>query len=470
MSRRRTSGSSFQLDTVATTPLSIATPTRRAGVSTALPNCSGLTFKFNEGCASPTSGPTAPATAAAPLRSAMSSVFSAFVAPTTAPAPEPPAPPATAVHTPDVMRLAAGVEDLRTRLRQSTEKTTHYELQIKQLRAQLQRERLDAQQHYTQTRQQLDEARVAEKKAQKELMARPMMNELKPNEFENSVVAALVADEQLATVKKELDELHSKRDELKTELAALEVACCASKDAVGETSCKTDCTDEKMEVCDVQNVKDVDDVDPKGADATTAMQTEVDALSARLSALKDDVLRHEAQRDAYVEDAKAAEAELAAVSARLVENVNDVAAVKEQHAEAKLLLDETTEKVAQANEQIAAAELREQAVENKMAELNEKKAAVDAHVEQHAPLRVTGALWPGATAPSAPKPTIDFSFGAWPSRTAPLSHHTHESIATAAADSESAMVNAVVADIKSFFESRVQERETMMAAAIGVGA
>lgn len=330
MSRRRieqgvNAGSSFSLRTMSTEQAGgglagFAVASRKPASSPpAVPTHSGLTFKFNTPALgnaglSPTMAakPTLPP--AIPMQ--LSNPFG-----TTSPGHQ---------KSQDVMRLSVATDELRQRLKTSTDKCSQLETALHRTQQQLARERSDAQQQVHAVRSEVASVRESELKLRSELASRPTVSEFKQDKFQSAVRTAMEAEEMTARVadsEARVITLTKRAESLNAEVLLLEKARAEAIEVTAANS-KAMFTEEQI---------------AEKLTALASAETKIADAENRLSALVDDVERHDALRDAHKADTTKAELEMVAANEALVSAVGDLTATRQEHGEVSLKVSELKE-------------------------------------------------------------------------------------------------------------------------------
>lgn len=331
MSRRRieagvNAGSSFSLramtDGTATGMMAPVSAVRKPALSPPnVPAHAGLSFKFNQPIGS---GPVPVAMAAPsvppPLPMAMANPFAA---PQIGGVPK----------TQEVMRLTAASDDLRSRLKQATDRIGTLEGQLNHSQRCLQKERHDAHQQVAAVRQEVATVRDSELKLRSELASRPTVCEFKQNKFQDAVRTAMEAEEMAARVAESSEKfaiLTKKSQALHAEVKLLESSRTQMLEATAANS-KAMFTEEQISEKVV---------------ALAKTEAQISAAEDRLAVIMDDSSKLSALRDSHKSDSVKAEFELVAANEALVAAVSDLTATKQERGEMLLQVTEMKSELA----------------------------------------------------------------------------------------------------------------------------
>lgn len=330
-------------------PFSQRRPSNFSLAAPTIPSTAGLSFKFSSPVAS-TVAPTAPAT---PRLAA--TTFSSY-----APASMPKIPPAMPVamsnpfaspqyggnSSQEVMRLTAATDDLRQRLKVSTDKCCQLEQNLQRSNTVLARERQSAQQQVSAAKQELGSVRDSELKLRTELAQRPSVTEFKASKFQSAVRTAMEVEEtnaRVADAEARIIQLTKRSESLRAEVKVLESARSEALDVAAANS-KAMFTEEQI----ADKIASLAEAD-----------TKVSAAEDRLAVLTDDIVKNEALRDSHRSDTTQSEMEMVAANEALVKAVSDLTATKQEQGETALKVAELKEQLVEIEADIDTAKSRE---------------------------------------------------------------------------------------------------------------
>lgn len=240
------------------------------------------------------------------------------------------------------MRITAAADDLRQRLKATTERCCQLEQQLQRSQQQVHRERQDSQQQISAVRKEVASVRDSELKLRSELASRPTVTEFKQNKFHDAVRTAMEAEEMSARVadsEARIVTLTKRAEALNAEVSLLEKTRSEAIEATAANS-KAVFTEEQV----AEKLAALADAEIKAS-----------AAEDRLGVLADDIAKHEALRDSHRADAVKAEGELCTANEALVAAVADLTATKQQQGEIALNVSSLKEEFKNLEQSIAAA-------------------------------------------------------------------------------------------------------------------
>ena len=315
MSRRRieaglTSQSSFSLRTLSTgtaaAPAAAMGSVLRGAAPPAIPQQASLSFKFDSLATCPVS---ISSQGSPPLRSS---------APTSLPANffSKAAVSAGPKDAAEAMRLTAMVDDLTQRLRKAVETKSQLEGQVHRLNGAIVQERSAANQRLSALKTEVATVQESEMRLRTELAQRPAVREVDTYKFATRVRSALEQEEtnaKVADAEARLIAVVKRHESLVAEVKLLEGR---KVDALEATA-------------SALSTEEVDELVAKAASAETALREAIDQKVG----LDDDIARFTAMRDAHHDEMKSAEMGLFKANEATAAAVADEAAAKQQLAE-----------------------------------------------------------------------------------------------------------------------------------------
>ena len=459
MSRRRieqgvNAGSTFSLRDITDTPADPQMHFIRKAPVAAPPSLpaqpqSGLSFKFNQPLSvarAPIHGGGVQAPAAPAKVSVPPPMMPVLANPFAAPAPSVGIQRASGGGGgQEVMRLSAASDELRNRLKASTDKCGQLEQQLARTSNMVARERQEAQQQVAAVRQELASVRESELRLRTELAQRPTVTEFKQDKFNNAVRTAMEVEEtnaRVADAEAKIKTLTKRSDALNAEVKLLEETRQSHLDAAAFNT-KAMFTEEQI----AQKLKSLAEAEVK-----------IRASEERLAVLADDISKHSAMRDATRTESEKLSIEKITANEALVKAVGDLTATRQEQGETALKLAALKDELAEVQAELTTA----------------KEAPIKVEGGNAAPAASSGNMQPAITVTGAMPPSTNLGFPKDSTTRridamgcsgcgvpylvaidAPISIGSHEGAEGSTPIDE--MVKAIVADLKGYFAFAAEE-------------
>lgn len=249
---------------------------------------------------------------------------------------------------PEIMRLTAQADDLRTRLKSATDRSMFLETQLQRIQKVAIKDRKEFSQHIAAARSELTAVRESESKL-KSQVAKTAATLEKKNAFESAVQSAMQSQD-LVEEQAKFDDLVKKQASLQESLDSLQ----ARRD---EVVAETNAFQQQMEANEKEAREHFD-----------ALRSEVETAEKRLTALNEEADSLEAKVEAYTE--KSAEAE------------KEHSMVEEKVSGLKQRLEELTASIAQSSQTLKASEEQAQRFNEHVDALLERKQDLDLRIDQ----------------------------------------------------------------------------------------